>query len=569
MTNWKTKLLRSIWPDRPLPSRTRIIAQNRLVLAGIVAGLCFVGISAKAVHLATNLDNKNSVRANYKQVQQRGPILDRRGRLMAQTVPIMVLHADPKKVMDQHEVAEKLAPLLGKKSQQDILNALSRKGRYIELARKITPQRHADILALGLPGIYISPSETRLYPQGAEAAHLLGTMDIDGKGIAGIEKQFDERLRAGNPVALSIDLGVQAVVRRELQHQIEQFDALGGAGLVLDVRTGEILSLTSLPDYNANQYSSADADAQFNRATKGVFEMGSIFKVLNSAIALETGVASLGSSYDVSKPLRVARFRIRDYHPHNRPLNLSEILVYSSNIGSARIAEDIGAAAQKAFMDRLGLLKRPALELPEISKPLIPRQWERIASMTISYGHGLSVSPVQAAGAIAAASGHGFYIEPTLLRRAPTDTFEKSRIFSEDTVRKVRSMMRLAVSHEDGTVNFANAPGYMVGGKTGTAEKVTDKGYNRKANLVSVVASFPIHDPAYLIFIMVDEPKPQKHSYGYATAGWVAAPAIARIVTQIAPMMGIHPVDKDSPEIRQNLEPNIVIGTEGAIRASY
>ena len=554
MTNWKTKLIGSIWPDRPLPSRARIIAQNRLVLAGIVAGLCFIGISAKAVHLATGLDGKNNVRGNYKQVQQRGPILDRRGRLMAQTVPIKVLHADPKNIMDPHNVAAKLAPLLGKKSKQDILTALSRDSRYVELARKITPQRHADILALGLPGIYISHSETRLYPQGAEAAHLLGTMDIDGKGIAGIEKQFDERLRAGKPVALSVDLGVQAVVRRELQHQIEKFEAIGGAGLVLDVRTGEIISLTSLPDYNANQYSSADSDAQFNRATKGVFEMGSIFKVLNSAIALETGVASLGSSYDVSKPLRVSRFRIR---------------VYSSNIGSARIAEDIGATAQKAFMYRLGLLKRPALELPEISKPLIPRQWERIASMTISYGHGLSVSPVQAAGAIAAASGHGFYIEPTLLRRSPTSTFEKSRIFSDDTVRKVRSMMRLAVSHKDGTVNFANAPGYMVGGKTGTAEKVANKGYNRKANLVSVVASFPIHDPAYLIFIMVDEPKPQKHSYGYATAGWVAAPAIARIVTQIAPMMGIHPIDTDSPEIRQNLEPNIVIGTEGAIRASY
>ncbi len=569
MGQWQQVLIRSIWPDRPLPSRAHIIAQKRLVLAGLIAGICFIGISAKAVHLATGLSGEASLRGSDNRVQQRGPILDRRGRLMAQTVPVMVLHADPTKIMDRQIVADSLAPLLPQKSASEILSALSRKGRYIELDRKITPKRHKEILALGLPGISLSPSTTRLYPHGAEAAHLLGTIDVDGNGIAGIEKQFDRTLRTGAPVALSVDLGVQAVVRRELQHQIEQFEAIGGAGLVLDIRSGEIISLISLPDYNANQYNKAVPDAQFNRATKGVFEMGSIFKVLNSAIALETGAASLSSSYDVSKPLHAARFRIRDYHPYNRSLNLSEILVYSSNIGSARIAEKIGAQTQKAFMDRLGLLKRPALELPETSAPLLPRHWERIAAMTISYGHGLSVSAVQAAGAIAAASGHGYYIEPTLVRRMRDDRFEKVRVFSNDTVRKVRSIMRLAVSHKDGTVNFAEAPGYLVGGKTGTAEKVTNKGYNHKANLVSVVASFPIHNPAYLIFIMVDEPKPQKHSHGYATAGWVAAPAISNIVTQIAPMMGIHPIDKNAPEIRQNLEPNVVIGDEGEIRASY
>ena len=276
----------------------------------------------------------------------------------------------------------------------------------------------------------------------------------------------------------------------------------------------------------------------------------------------------MGQYYEVSKPLRIAKHRIADYHMMDRDLSLSEVLVYSSNIGSARIAEAIGAPAQRAYMKRLGLLDRLSLELPEVASPLIPKRWERLSAMTISFGHGMSVTPVHASAAIAAAAGDGTYRAPTLLKKDPLAPVVEERIFSADNAKAVRSMMRLVVSHKDGTGNFAEAPGYLVGGKTGTAEKIVNGGYSKDKNMVSFVGTFPAHDPAYLIFVMVDEPKGQKFSYGYATAGWVAAPAIRQIVEQIAPKLGVLPVDENAPEIRQNLVPNIRIGKEEKTRAA-
>ena len=564
----KIKFSQIIWPSRPQPAQSKKIAHSRLVVAKILVCLGFAMIGGKAIYLATDPELK-SRHANATKTQiERGAILDRNGKLLATTVPARILHADPKLILDPFETAEKLAPLLPKWSKERLLEKFAGKSRYIELERRLTPQRHAEILNLGLPGIAVTRSAARLYPNGTEAAHLLGTIDVDGIGIAGIEKQFNDKLASGAPINLSIDIGVQGVVRHEIQKQIDEFEAIGGAGLVLDIKTGEIISMVSLPDFDPNHFGKAIDDARFNRATKGVFEMGSIFKVLNTAVALESGAVRLGQEFEVSKPLKVSRFRIRDFHPYDRPLNISEILVYSSNIGSARMAEAIGPETQRAYMEKLGLLDRLSLELPEVARPLVPRRWERIASMTISYGHGLSVTPVHASAAIAAAAGDGIYRQPSLLKKAPNDTTLETRIFSEDTAKAVRSMMRLVVSHKDGTGNFADAPGYLVGGKTGTAEKIKDKGYDKKANMVSFVGAFPSHDPAYLLFIMVDEPKGQKQSYGYATAGWVAAPAMRRIVEQIAPRLGILPVDKDAPEISRNLILDLRIGEEGDGRAA-
>ncbi len=564
-------LWRRVWPSRPDPDKSRRVARARLLIAGFIASSCFMGISAKAVWLVTSSDTLGANKSNAAASAPRGAIYDRKGRLLASTLPMMRLHLDPKMVLDPYEVAEKLAPLLPGKSEADILKALARNSRFVELDRKITPARHAAILALGLPGVNITRTALRSYPHGAEAAHLVGQVDRDGHGIAGMEKSMNDRLAAGRDVHLSIDLGVQAIVRQSLAYQIERFEGVGGAGLVMDMQNGEIISLVSLPDYDPNHFANASEDALFNRATKGVFEMGSIFKVLNTAIALETDTASLGSSYDVSKPLYISGFPISDYHPYDRSLNLSEVLVYSSNIGSAKVAEDIGPVLQRSYMEKLGLLARPSLELPETSQPLYPKKWGRLSTITISYGYGLSVSPVHAAGAIAAAAGNGEFIAPTLLLRDPDAVIERVRIFSPDTTKKVRSMMRLVVSHKDGTANYADAPGYLVGAKTGSAEKLK-KGarvYNKKANLTSVIAAFPIHNPRYLVFVMVDEPKPQKFSYGYATAGWVAAPVIAEIVKKAAPVLGVLPVDIKAPEIRQNLEPNLNIGGKGAIFASF
>ena len=558
MKRW---LLDIVWPKKPQPAQSKRIAYGRLLFGGFGALLCFSMIGAKAFYLSTNSDLRSDHRTAAATKIERGLITDRNGKVLATSVPVKVLHADPKLILDPFETAQKLAPLLPKWSEEELLKKFATKTRYIELERRLTPARQADIWALGLPGIAVSPTKARLYPLGNEAAHILGTIDVDGKGIAGIEKQFNDILTKGETVTLSIDAGVQAIVRNEIQKQIDAFEAIGGAGLVLDIKTGELLALTSLPDFNPNHFASAVDDARFNRATKGVFEMGSIFKVLNTAIALETGASGIEQRYEVSKPIYVARHRIADYHPYDRPLSLSEILVYSSNIGSARIAEVIGAPTQRAYMERLGLLDRLSLELPEVARPLLPQRWERLSAMTISFGHGMSVTPVHASAAIAAASGDGIYRAPTLLKRNPLEPIIETQIFSPEHTKAVRSMMRLVVSHKDGTGNFAEAPGYLVGGKTGTAEKIENGRYNKKKNMVSFVGTFPSHDPAYLIFVMVDEPKGQKFSYNYATAGWVAAPAIRQIVEQIAPKLGVLPVDETSPEIRQNLLQNIKIGT--------
>lgn len=564
----KRAFVEIIWPTKPQPAQSKRIALGRLSVGTFFALFCFCIIGAKAFYLATSPELRSQFRAEKQISVERGLITDRNGKVLATSVPVKILHADPKLILDPFETAEKLAPLLPNWTKERLLERFAKKTRYVELERRLTPNRHKQILMLGLPGIAVSPTNTRLYPHGNEAAHILGTIDVDGKGIAGIEKQFDKTLAKGEPIALSIDVGVQAIIRAEIQKQIDAFEAIGGAGIVLDIKTGELLALTSLPDFNPNHFAKAVDDARFNRATKGVFEMGSIFKVLNTAIALESGAASMGQYYEVSKPLRIAKHRIADYHMMDRDLSLSEVLVYSSNIGSARIAEAIGAPAQRAYMKRLGLLDRLSLELPEVASPLIPKRWERLSAMTISFGHGMSVTPVHASAAIAAAAGDGTYRAPTLLKKDPLAPVVEERIFSADNAKAVRSMMRLVVSHKDGTGNFAEAPGYLVGGKTGTAEKIVNGGYSKDKNMVSFVGTFPAHDPAYLIFVMVDEPKGQKFSYGYATAGWVAAPAIRQIVEQIAPKLGVLPVDENAPEIRQNLVPNIRIGKEEKTRAA-
>ena len=564
----KRAFVEIIWPAKPQPAQSKRIALGRLSVGTFFALFCFCIIGAKAFYLATSPELRSQFRAEKQISVERGLITDRNGKVLATSVPVKILHADPKLILDPFETAEKLAPLLPNWTKERLLERFAKKTRYVELERRLTPNRHKQILMLGLPGIAVSPTNTRLYPHGNEAAHILGTIDVDGKGIAGIEKQFDKILAKGEPIALSIDVGVQAIIRAEIQKQIDAFEAIGGAGIVLDIKTGELLALTSLPDFNPNHFAKAVDDARFNRATKGVFEMGSIFKVLNTAIALESGAASMGQYYEVSKPLRIAKHRIADYHMMDRDLSLSEVLVYSSNIGSARIAEAIGAPAQRAYMARLGLLDRLSLELPEVASPLIPKRWERLSAMTISFGHGMSVTPVHASAAIAAAAGDGTYRAPTLLKKDPLAPVVEERIFSADNAKAVRSMMRLVVSHKDGTGNFAEAPGYLVGGKTGTAEKIVNGSYSKDKNMVSFVGTFPAHDPAYLIFVMVDEPKGQKFSYGYATAGWVAAPAIRQIVEQIAPKLGVLPVDENAPEIRQNLVPNIRIGKEEKTRAA-
>ncbi|MCH1426450.1 MAG: penicillin-binding protein 2 [Alphaproteobacteria bacterium] len=564
-----TKLRDLVLPAHPDPAQSRRIAEIRLVLCGFIAIAIIGTIGTRIVGLAEANSNLRLAVHGQAAAPMRGRILDRNGRLLAGNLPITVLHANPTEIMNIDAAAARLAPILPHRSIADLRNLLGKKTKYVELDRQLSPKQHAAILQLGIPGVYFAKGMTRIYPRGQTAAHVLGFVDTDHNGIAGIEKALNTELANGQDVTLSLDLGLQTIISHEIQKQIDLFEAIGGAGVILDIHSGEILAAASLPDFNPNQFGRVSDDARFNRATKGLYEMGSTFKVLNTAIALETGAANINQRFEVAKPLRISRFTITDYKPRIRPLNVPEIMVYSSNIGSARIAEAIGAETQRAYMDKLGLLDRLPLQLPETSKPLSPKTWRRTTTATVSYGHGISISMVHLASAIAAAAGTGHWIPPTLIKPKTGEAPMAMRVFSDSTTRAVRSMMRLVVSHVDGSGNFAEAPGYMVGGKTGTAEKIKPGGYNRKANVTTFAAIFPVHDPRYVIITMVDEPKGQKHSYGYATAGWVAAPPIRPIVQQIAPLLGILPVDENSPSIRQKLMLDFKIGNEEATLASY
>ncbi|MDA9816270.1 penicillin-binding protein 2 [Alphaproteobacteria bacterium] len=561
--------LRFLWPAPPEPAKSRKIAGYRLMFSGFFMFLVFAAIGGQSISLALSKTETSDYSYADDTQKDRGTILDRKGRILASTVPINILYADPKHIFNPEEVAEALAPLVPNLDKDSLKSLLTKKGRFVEFNRKLTPKRHAAILQLGLPGIYVRPSTIRIYPQGAEAAHIIGAVDRDNKGIAGIEKSQDEKLASGRNVTLSIDTGLQTILRNALKMQITKFEALGGAGVILDIKTGEVISATSLPDFDPNHLMMSTDTARFNQVTKGVYEMGSIFKVLNTAIALETGALNMQDSIDVSQPIPVAGQLINDYHPVKGSIGLAEILVRSSNIGSAHISQKIGPKTQKDYMEQLGLLSPSPLEIVENGVPIVPENWSNITAMTVSYGYGISVSMIQAASAIAAAGGDGYYIAPTILKRSPNQPIEKTRIFSTQTAKAVRSMMRLVVSDKIGTGNFADAPGYLVGGKTGTAEKILNKGFNRKANRVSFVATFPANDPAYLILMMVDEPVGQKHSYNYATAGWVVAPAIRDVVTQIAPILGVHPIDITKPENSQNLLPPIMLDGKEAVYASF
>ncbi|MDC3311846.1 penicillin-binding protein 2 [Alphaproteobacteria bacterium] len=561
--------LRFLWPAPPEPAKSRKIAGYRLIFSGFFMFLVFAAIGGQSISLALSKTETSNYSYADDTQKDRGTILDRKGRILASTVPINILYADPKHIFNPEEVAEALAPLVPNLDKDSLKFLLTKKGRFVELNRKLTPKRHAAILQLGLPGIYVRPSTIRIYPQGAEAAHIIGAVDRDNKGIAGIEKSQDEKLASGRNVTLSIDTGLQTILRNALKMQITKFEALGGAGVILDIKTGEVISATSLPDFDPNHLMMSTDTARFNQVTKGVYEMGSIFKVLNTAIALETGALNMQDSIDVSQPIPVAGQLINDYHPVKGSIGLAEILVRSSNIGSAHISQKIGPKTQKDYMEQLGLLSPSPLEIVENGVPIVPENWSNITAMTVSYGYGISVSMIQAASAIAAAGGDGYYIAPTILKRSPNQPIEKTRIFSTQTAKAVRSMMRLVVSDKIGTGNFADAPGYLVGGKTGTAEKILNKGFNRKANRVSFVATFPANDPAYLILMMVDEPVGQKHSHNYATAGWVVAPAIRDVVTQIAPILGVHPIDITKPENSQNLLPPIMLDGKEAVYASF
>ena len=538
--------------------------RNRIVVTAVVFGLAFMAIAGRLVDL-TVLNQPGEPQVTQRTdmpawTAERADIVDRNGVILATSLPTVSLYADPTEVLDPVAATDKLLTVLPGLDREGTIARLSGTGRFVWVWRNLTPTQQYEINRLGIPGLQFQHSDRRVYPHGDTAAHLLGLTDVDGQGIAGVERTFDARLREDTrPLRLSVDLRIQSILREELAASVAEFNALGAAGIVLDATTGETLAMVSLPDFDPNAPETMVGEAGFNRATKGVYEMGSTFKLFTAAMALDAGTVSMTGGYDASKPIHVARFTISDYHAKNRWLSVPEILVYSSNIGAAKMALDVGTKAQQRYLGSFGLLDAPAVELPEVGRPLVPARWREINTMTIAYGHGIAVSPLQLATAVGALVNGGIRYQPTILNVAEHGAIAGERAISAATSKKVRGLMELVV--REGTGKNAQVEGYRIGGKTGSAEKEVDGRYKRNALISSFVGAFPMEDPRYVVLAVLDEPHGTKRTFNYATGGWVAAPVIKRVVSRMAPLMGVAPAPTEVEETPLPSQPSPNPGT--------
>jgi cell division protein FtsI (penicillin-binding protein 3) len=492
----------------------------------------------------------------------RADIVDRNGVELARTFEAYAISVEPRKLAGNPQVlARRIAAILTDKSESEIYAELTHKGQFRYVSRRVLPSEAKRINDLGEPAIFLRREAARLYPNFNLAAHAIGYADDKGKGAVGIEKAFDKRLgddaTRGTPLALSIDVRVQQALEHELRSLYLDQGAKGAAGVVLDVNTGEVVAMTSLPDFNPNAPGQTDNDSRYNKVSYGGYELGSTFKALTIASALNAGtIKALDQKYDATAPIYLAGFRIRDDHAKNRWLTVPEIFIHSSNIGTARIAVEAGRDTQRAMLDQLGFFKPIEIEIPERARPQYPAQsnWGELATMTIAYGHGITVSPLHLANAYATLVNGGLYRAPTLLKRAPGEVPEGRRVFSQATSDTMRGLLRLVVTN--GTGRKANAAGYRVGGKTGTAEKIENGRYVRGQNVSTFAAAFPMDAPRYVVVAMIDDPRGSKSTFGFRTAGMVVAPAITRIVERIGPILGVQPDssrDVDTAALRATL----------------
>jgi cell division protein FtsI (penicillin-binding protein 3) len=549
---WRCRLKRSLLygrnVDRNAKARARVglaivafvgvyaIIAFRLVMFGVIA-------DSRAPHRAVVGDAVATARPDIR---------DRNGEILATDVRVPSLYGEPRRIIDVDEAVELLTADLPDLDATELRERLSSKRGFVWLKRDITSEQEKEIYRQGLPGIGFLDENKRTYPNGPEVSHLIGHVNIDNQGIAGMEKWLDSHGLAAlhmaglatdrlqNPVVLAVDLRVEHALRDELVAARTQFHALAAAGLVLNVNTGEIVAMVSEPDYDPNNPREALDPSRINRLTTGVYEMGSTFKAFTVAMALDSGKVTLNSSFDARMPLQMGRFLIHDFEAQHRVLTVPEIFTYSSNIGAARIALSLGTDTQKAFLKKMGQLDRLRTELPESADPILPRRWSELTTATIAFGHGLSVAPLQAVMGVAAIMNGGILIPPTFLKRSEAEAAQLGqRVIKPQTSEMMRYLMRLNV--EKGTARKADVPGYYIGGKTGTADKVVSGRYSKSKVLTDFMAIIPADHPRYLLLIMVDEPKTTPETHGFTTSGWNAVPVGGRVVARIAPLLGIEP----------------------------
>ena len=537
-------------------ARTRLVVP--MVLFALGFGFLLVRLMSIGMFGELSETTHFAAQDQVDYIAGRADIVDRNGIVLATNLKTSSLAARPYMIAEPEKLASEIAAILKNENRTEILNKLKSSRRHVWISRKLTPREIWQINSLGNPGLELEEEEERVYPHGHLAAHVLGYVGIDTQPFAGVERFFQDHLsdplRSGEPLVLSLDIRVQHILHNELKKSMEKFQAIGAAGLVMDVHTGEILALSSLPDFDPNNPGAGNSQALFNKLTQGVYEMGSGFKTFTVAMALEQKVVSLEGGYDATEPLKVDRFTIHDDHAKERWLNVPEIYTYSSNIGSALMARDVGVDRQREFLRKIGMFEAPAIELSGVANPLLPRQWGEVESMTVSYGHGIAITPIQLASGVAAMVNGGRHIPATLLRKSDSERFlisrggsdiEIPRVISEETSKTMRDLMRLAVEH--GTGGAADVEGYFVGGKTGTAEKPGAGGYRKKDLISSFIGAFPMDNPRFLVFAMLDEPKGIEETFYKASGGWTAAPLVGEVVRQIGPLLGVAPQKRRKP----------------------
>ncbi len=536
----------------------RLRAQGRLLCLGIMFLCLYVAVALRIGLLAASEPSEpKSQRAGASIIAQRADIQDRQGRILATNMDTHSLYVETEHLVDPAGTSQELAKIFSDLNPKRLFKDFTSDRRFLWVKRKMSPEQMQAAHDIGDPGLRFGPREMRLYPNGRLAAHVLGGASFGREGVhaaevvgvAGIEKVFDSRLRdpihSGQPLQLTLDLSVQAAVEQVLHGGMKLLNAKGAAAVLMDVHSGELIALTSLPDFDPNnrpdlpkQGKAADSPL-FNRAVQGVYELGSTFKIFAIAQAMELGLVSPETIVDIRGPIRWGKYRISDYRNYGEQLSVSDIIVKSSNIGTARVATMIGSERQKSFMGSLGFLEPIPLEMIEAKggRPLIPTKWSELSTMTVSYGHGLSATPLHLATGYAAIANGGYKITPTLVldRNAPL----KTRVLSPEIANASLKMLRAVVT--DGTASMAEVAGYAVAGKTGTADKPGKGRYQTDKVIATLASIFPAYEPKYVLVVALDEAEDRTGWEPRRTAGWTAVPVSAEIIRRIAPLLGLAP----------------------------
>lgn len=540
--------------------RARLRAEGRLLVLGVLFICAFTMVGARMALLASTEPTEPRASAAGADIQAlRADIVDRHGRVLATNLETFSLYAQPPQMVDPEHAATELARIFPDLDRERLVKDFTGTRKFLWIKRRLSPEQKQAVHDIGDPGLLFGPRDMRLYPNGTLAAHVLGGAGFGREGVhaaevigvAGVERQFDEKLRdparAGEPLELSLDLTIQAATEEVLSGGMRMLNAKGAAAVLMDVHTGEVISIASLPDFDPNDRPVAPTEGRpddsplFNRVVQGVYELGSTFKVFTVAQALELGMVNPETIVNTQSPMTWGRHRISDFRNYGPELSVSKVIEKSSNVGTARLAIDIGAERQRAFLGQLGLLEVTGLEMVESrgGKPLLPPRWSELSTMTISYGHGMSATPLHLAAAYATMVNGGTRVSPTLLKQSGPQY--GPRVISEKTSAQMRRMLRLTVSQ--GTASFGEVKGYAVGGKTGSADKprIDGRGYEKEKVLATFAATFPSHDPKYVLIVTLDEAVETSGSEPRRTAGWTAVPVAAEVIRRVAPLLGLRP----------------------------